>query len=176
MMLRLNFTFAVAPHDRPSAVGFCAKVHFTFAKPAPRPRGNRRGRFVASRPSEIPGFCEGRDRRFSPLFLPPRDVEGDFALRATFTFAKKDKHTAPLFSVCVFVDLCARQCSPLYAAAEHGHAGVARLLLGLAAAEAPSWRGNGGLAPLHAVRRPATCPSILRARLKRMGNVDTMHD
>ena len=49
------------------------------------------------------------------------------------------------------------ECSPLYAAAEHGHAGVARLLLGLAAAEAPSWRGNGGLAPLHAVRRPATC-------------------
>ena len=42
------------------------------------------------------------------------------------------------------------ECSPLYAAAEHGHAGVARLLLGLAAAEAPSWRGNGGLAPLHA--------------------------
>ena len=28
------------------------------------------------------------------------------------------------------------------------------MLLSLAAAEAPSWRGNGGLAPLHAVRRP----------------------
>ena len=87
--------------DRPPAVGFCAKAPFTFAKPAPRPRGNRRGRFVASRPSEIPGFCEGRDRRFSPLFLPPRDVEGDFALRATFTFAKAcPKTTRGFLSSC----------------------------------------------------------------------------